>query len=51
MLIRTSLNELYSQSLGTYGDLDTQKVDQALLKTFFNRITDYILSFTLKVNT
>lgn len=41
MLIRTSLNELYSQSLGTYGDLDTQKVDQALLKTFFNRITDY----------
>jgi len=41
MLIRTTLNELYSQSLGTYGDLDTQKVDQVLLKTFFNRITDY----------
>lgn len=41
MLIRTSLNELYSSSLGSYGDLDTKKVNQSLLTNFFNQITNY----------
>lgn len=44
MLIRTALNETYATAADTYGDIDQNKIDQNLLKNFFNQITTY---FTL----
>lgn len=41
MLIRSALNETYQSGVGEYGDLEHDKLNQSLLTTFFNNITQY----------
>lgn len=41
MLIRSTLNEAYQSGVGEYGDLVHDKLNQNLLTTFFNNITQY----------
>ncbi|WP_373683878.1 hypothetical protein [Acinetobacter sp. YH12069] len=41
MLIRSSLDEAYQSGVREYGDLDHNKLNQNLLSTFFNNITQY----------
>lgn len=41
MLIRSALNEAYQSGVGKYGDLEHDKLNQSLLTTFFNHVTQY----------
>lgn len=42
MLIRSNLNAAFQSGVGEYGDIQRDKLNQTLLKDFFNSITQYL---------